>query len=132
MWIERDAQAMLARLGRQFKVVLVTGLRQSGKTSLLTRLYPRARFVTLDDPAEAAQAQVNPEQFLDRLASPAIIDEVQYAPSLFRYLKLAVDRSDRKGQYLLTGSQSFPLMQGVSESLAGKGRNSGSSNPVSG
>lgn len=120
MWIERDAQAMLARLGRQFKVVLVTGLRQSGKTSLLTRLYPRARFVTLDDPAEAAQAQVNPEQFLDRLASPAIIDEVQYAPSLFRYLKLAVDRSDRKGQYLLTGSQSFPLMQGVSESLAGR------------
>lgn len=120
MWIKRDAQKALTRLVRQFKVVLVTGLRQSGKTSLLTRLYPSARFVTLDDPAEAAQAQVNPEQFLARLGTPAIIDEVQYAPLLFRYMKLAVDRSDRKGQYLLTGSQSFPLMQGVSESLAGR------------
>ena len=120
MWIERDAQRKLARFARQFKVVLVTGLRQSGKTSLLTRLYPNARFVTLDDPAEAAQAQLNPEQFLGRLGCPAIIDEVQYAPSLFRYLKLAVDRSERKGRYLLTGSQTFALMQGVSESLAGR------------
>jgi hypothetical protein len=120
MWIERDAQGTLSRLARQFKVVLVTGLRQSGKTSLITRLYPNARFVTLDDPAEAAQAQVNPEQFLARLGTPAIIDEVQYAPLLFRFMKMAVDRSGRKGQYLLAGSQSFSLMQEVSESLAGR------------
>jgi predicted AAA+ superfamily ATPase len=120
MWIERDAERTLARLARQFKVVLVTGLRQSGKTSLLTRQYPNARFVTLDDPAEAAQAQLNPGQFLVRLGAPAIIDEVQYAPSLFRHMKLTADRSERKGQYFLTGSQSFPLMQGVSESLAGR------------
>ncbi len=120
MWIERDSQQTLARLARQFKIVLVTGLRQSGKTSLLTHLYPSVRLVTLDGPAEAAQAQLNPEQFLDRLGTPAIIDEVQYAPSLFRYLKLAVDRSERKGRYLLSGSQTFALMQGVSESLAGR------------
>ncbi len=88
MWIERDAQETLTRLAHQFKVVFVTGVRQSGKTSLLQHSYPRARFVTLDDPAEAAQAQVNPEQFLDHLGAPAIIDEVQYAPSLFRHLKL--------------------------------------------
>jgi predicted AAA+ superfamily ATPase len=120
MWIERRHQEALARLARQFKAVLVTGPRQSGKTSLLTRLFPRVRYVSLDDPLLAANALANPESFLTQLGTPVIVDEVQYAPVLFRYLKRAVDRSNRKAQYLLTGSQSFPLMQGVSESLAGR------------
>jgi predicted AAA+ superfamily ATPase len=120
MWIERWHEAMLARLARQFRVVLVTGPRQSGKTSLLTHVFPDAHYLSLDDPAEAARAADSPESFLQGLETPVIIDEIQYAPSLLRYLKLAVDRSSRKGRYLLTGSQSFPLMQGVSESLAGR------------
>ena len=120
MWIERWHEGILACLARQFKVVLVTGPRQSGKTSLLTHVFPDARYISLDDPGNAARASESPESFLQGLHTPVIIDEVHYAPSLLRHLKLAVDRSSRNGRYLLTGSQSFPLMQGVSESLAGR------------
>jgi predicted AAA+ superfamily ATPase len=78
-------------------------------------------FVSLDLPTEAEQAEREPQSFLQRHQPPVIIDEVQYAPGLFRYLKVAVDASrDRNGQFLLTGSQKFTLMKSVSESLAGR------------
>jgi len=121
MWITRQAETLLGRMARQFPAVLVTGARQTGKTSLLRHLYPRASYLSLDLPAHAEAARTAPEQLLDRYPEPAIIDEIQYAPSLLRHLKVRIDRERRKaGRYLLTGSQIFPLMQGVSESLAGR------------
>jgi predicted AAA+ superfamily ATPase len=102
-------------------VVVLTGGRQTGKTSLFRRLFPTHAFVSLDLPTEAAQAEHDPEAFLARYPPPVVIDEVQYAPGLFRHLKAVVDRHrNRHGQFLLTGSQKFTLMTGVAESLAGR------------
>ncbi len=121
MWIRRSYDQSLQRLARQRPVILLTGARQTGKTSLLKHLFPDHAYVSLDLPSEAEEAERNPSSFLERHGTPLIIDEVQYAPSLFRYLKLAVDaRRQLKGQYLLTGSQKFTLMKGISESLAGR------------
>src|SRR5579864_3903580 len=84
-------------------------------------MFPNHGFVSLDLPSEAEQAEKEPHNFLRRHPSPMIIDEVQYAPGLFRHLKVAVDASrTRNGQFLLTGSQKFTLMKSISESLAGR------------
>ncbi len=121
MWISRDIEPRLLRAARTRPAVVLTGARQTGKTSTLRRLFPAHGFVSLDLPSEAAQAEQDPAAFLHRHPAPAIIDEVQYAPGLFRHIKAAVDaRRQRNGQYLLTGSQKFTLMKGVSESLAGR------------
>jgi hypothetical protein len=102
-------------------VVVLTGARQTGKTSTFRRLFPNYEFVSLDLPTEAEQAEKEPQSFLRRHPAPVIVDEVQYAPGLFRYLKVAVDANRRRnGQFLLTGSQKFTLMKSVSESLAGR------------
>ena len=102
-------------------VVVLTGARQTGKTSLMRRLFPDHGFVTLDLPSEAEQAERDPGSFLARHPPPLIVDEVQYAPGLFRHLKAAVDRDRRRcGAFLLTGSQPLGLMQSVSDSLAGR------------
>jgi predicted AAA+ superfamily ATPase len=102
-------------------VVVLTGARQTGKTSTLLRLFPNHGFVSLDLPTEAEQAEKEPDNFLRRHKSPTIIDEVQYAPGLFRHLKVAVDaRRASNGQFLLSGSQKFTLMKSASESLAGR------------
>jgi uncharacterized protein len=120
VWIKRDSEGLIRDFGKQFPVVFVTGARQVGKTSILTRLFPNISYVTLDDPARAAEAINAPQDFLSSLKYPAIIDEAQYAPVLFRHIKLIVDREKKKGQFFITGSQSFPLMQNLSESLAGR------------
>ena len=121
MWIPRYVEEHLRRLVRTRPVLVLTGARQTGKTSTLLRLFPHYSFVSLDLPTEAEQAEKEPEVFLSRHPAPAIIDEVQYAPGLFRHLKAAVEgKRDRYGQYLLTGSQKLTLMKGVSESLAGR------------
>src|SRR5437879_1389604 len=121
MWITRDLEPRLQRSARTRPVVVLTGARQTGKTSTFRRLFPEYQFVSLDLPTEAEQAEKEPESFLREYPGPVIIDEVQYAPGLFRYLKVAVDASrNRHGQFLLTGSQKFTLMKSVSESLAGR------------
>lgn len=120
MWIARKYQETLKDLFGQFPVVVLTGGRQVGKTSLVRKVFPRASYVSLDIPSRAAQAEQDPEAFLSEHPEPLIIDEVQYAPSLFRNLKVRVDSKKRPGRFLLTGSQHFLLMQGVSESLAGR------------
>ena len=121
MWIPRDVEPRLQRSARTRPVLVLTGARQTGKTSTFRRLFPQHEFVSLDLPTEAEQAEKEPESFLRQHPAPVIIDEVQYAPGLFRYLKIAVDagRSDH-GRFLLTGSQKFTLMKSVSESLAGR------------
>ncbi len=121
MWIPRDLEPRLARSAASRPVVVLTGARQTGKTSTFRKLFPQYGFVSLDLPTEAEQAEKEPRTFLQRYPAPLIVDEVQYAPALFRYLKVAVDENRTKpGQYLLTGSQKFTLMKNVTESLAGR------------
>ena len=121
MWIKREIESRLQQSARTRPVVVLTGARQTGKTSTLLRLFPNHGFVSLDLPTEAEQAEKEPHNFLRRHALPVIVDEVQYAPGLFRHLKAAVDANRaRNGQFLLTGSQKFTLMKSSSESLAGR------------
>ena len=121
MWIPREVEPRLLRSARTRPVVVLTGARQTGKTSTFRRLFPNYEFVSLDLPTQAEQAEKEPDSFLRRHPPPVIIDEVQYAPGLFRYLKGAIDANRTShGQFLLTGSQKFTLMKSVSESLAGR------------
>jgi predicted AAA+ superfamily ATPase len=121
MWISRHVEARLKRSAKTRPVIVLTGARQTGKTSTFRRLFPKYGFVSLDLPTEAEQAEKEPDRFFQRHPPPVIIDEVQYAPQLFRHLKAAVDaHRARNGQFLLTGSQKFTLMKNVSESLAGR------------
>lgn len=121
MWIPRSIEPRLRRSARTRPVIVLTGARQTGKTSTFRRLFPDHAFVSLDLPTEAEQAEKEANSFLLRHPPPVIVDEVQYAPGLFRYLKVAVDADrGRHGQFLLTGSQKFTLMKSVSESLAGR------------
>lgn len=100
---------------------MVTGARQTGKSSLLRRLAPNAQYVSFDNALLADEAEHNPEAFLKRLANPVIIDEIQYVSSIFRELKRVID-SDREspGRFFLAGSQQFSLLKGFTESLAGR------------
>ena len=121
MWIERDYSAKIKDAVKSRPVVLLTGIRQAGKSSLLKKLLNDAEYITLDRILLAEEAEENPSIFLNRFASQVIIDEIQYAPSLFRDLKIKVDENrDAKGRWILTGSQQFILMQHASESLAGR------------
>jgi len=121
MWIARELESRLRHAVQTRPVVVLTGARQTGKTSTLLRLFPDFEFVSLDLPTEAEQAEKEPSLFLKRHPAPVIIDEVQYAPGLFRHLKATVDANrGRNGQFLLTGSQKFSLMKNVSDSLAGR------------
>lgn len=103
-----------------FKTILVTGARQVGKTTMLKNIKSDISYITLDDIILNQSATEDPELFLKSNKPPIIIDEIQYAPSLLRYIKIAVDGSDKKAQFYLTGSQQFNLMKDVSESLAGR------------
>jgi predicted AAA+ superfamily ATPase len=122
MWVERQAADLVRDAAATRPAVLLTGARQTGKSSLLHHLYPNANQISLDRPLLAAEARENPSRFLDRQAeSVVVLDEIQYAPELFRELKIRIDADrDRCGHWILTGSQRFPLMEGISESLAGR------------
>ena len=121
MWIERLIEPVVVNRARTRPVVVLTGARQTGKTSLVRRLFPEHSYVRLDLPSEAEQAEKDPTAFLSRHPAPLIVDEVQYAPGLLRHLKREVDaRRDDNGRFILTGSQPFELMTGVAESLAGR------------
>lgn len=121
MWIERSIAPLLLEEAGRRPALLLTGMRQAGKTSLLERCFPRHGYVSLDLPAVAEQAESSGAQFLADHPPPVIVDEVQYAPKLMRHLKRAIDgRRGGKGLFILTGSQKLALMAGVSESLAGR------------
>lgn len=121
MYFKRILSDILIQASGAFPVVVVTGARQVGKTTLLRHIFPTYRFVSLDLPSLADMAENSPELFLQKYPPPVLIDEVQYAPKLFRYLKTVVDKDRHNmGQFIMTGSQKFTLMQGVSESLAGR------------
>lgn len=121
MWIERDLEDKVRSLLKQKPVVLLTGARQVGKTELLKNRFSGFSYSNLDLPSDAETADKDGALYLKRNKPPLIVDEAQYAPGLFRQLKIAVD-ADRNamGRYLLTGSQKFELMKEASESLAGR------------
>lgn len=121
MWIERKYTDKLLDAVKTKPAVLLTGVRQVGKSSLLKKRFPNADYVTLDRVALAEEAESNPEKFLSRFNQQVIIDEIQYAPSLFRELKIIIDENrDLNGKWIMTGSQQFALMHNVRESLAGR------------
>jgi len=106
---------------KSFPAIVVTGPRQSGKTTLLKMLFAKThRFVTLEDPDIRMRAKEDPLHFLDQYQPPVIIDEIQYVPELLSYIKTRIDQNRKPGQWLFTGSQHFALMQGISQSLAGR------------
>lgn len=121
MYIKREAEAILKKMITMFKVVLITGPRQVGKTTLLKHvLGEEYAYVTLDDINELEIAKTDPKLFFLNNPGKIVIDEVQNAPEMFSEIKLIVDASEEKGVIILTGSQTFTLMKNVSETLAGR------------
>ena len=116
----RHAEEKLKRFAEDFKVVLVTGARQTGKTTLLRHAYPDLRIVVFDPVQDLYGARRDPDLFLDSFPAPVILDEIQFAPELLAALKRRVDRFDVPGQYFLTGSQNLSVLRSVAESLVGR------------
>ena len=121
-YIHRNLEKIVNQVTKEYPVVLVTGPRQVGKTTMLQKLMEGTdrNYVSLDDLTERSMAKTDPELFLQLHKPPVLIDEVQYAPELFTYIKMHVDKNHNPGDFWLTGSQVFKLMRGVQESLAGR------------
>jgi predicted AAA+ superfamily ATPase len=121
MYVHRTLETGWKEAAADYPVLLLTGARQVGKTTLLRHLCEQGRtYVTLDDPNQRALATEDPGLFLQRFKPPVLIDEIQYAPELLPLIKMDVDEGAAPGAYWLTGSQQFHMMRGVSESLAGR------------
>ncbi|MBQ8081697.1 MAG: ATP-binding protein [Clostridia bacterium] len=119
-YIQRHVEAFAAVTFQTFKCLLVTGARQTGKSTLLAHLFPNLSTVTLDDEFIREQAQNNPSSFVQMNPPPVFYDEVQYAPSLFPQIKIRSDLAQSNGLFCLSGSQPLHLMKNVSESLSGR------------
>jgi predicted AAA+ superfamily ATPase len=120
-FLPRILETVLNQARRSFPAVVLTGPRRVGKTSLLRQVLPVADYRLLEDPDLLARVRADPRGFLDELKPPVILDEIQNAPELPAYVRTRIDAAPRKaGQWFLTGSQESSLMQGVSESLAGR------------
>jgi len=118
--ITRTAHDTLLRLARGFPVLAITGPRQSGKTTLARAVFPDKPYLSLEDPDIRRLAESDPRGLLSRFPDGAILDEVQRAPLLFSYLQTRTDQAQRPGSFVLTGSQQFGLLSGISQSLAGR------------
>lgn len=124
MYIKRNMEHVFLSLNQQYPAILITGPRQVGKTTMLQELMKiegRSRhYVSLDDLNERSLAKSDPAMFFQLHKPPVFIDEVQYAPELFTYIKMSIDQNHKAGDFWMTGSQLFKLMSGVQESLAGR------------
>jgi len=119
-YINRNVETTIKKAAKMFSTVLITGARQVGKTTLLKHMTGDILYLTLDDPILLQSAIEEAGSFFKTTPPPVIIDEIQYAPNLFSYIKMIADESGKKGQFFLTGSQQFKMMKNVSESLAGR------------
>jgi predicted AAA+ superfamily ATPase len=120
-YISRALEKPIGRAVKSFPAMVLTGPRRAGKTWLLQHLFPAASYFLLEDPDLVARFRSDPQGFLDDVRTPAILDEVQHVPEILAFVRSRIDRQPRRaGQWLLTGSQEAPLMQGVSESMAGR------------
>lgn len=119
-YIRRSMEPYIQKAEKNFKSVLVTGARQTGKSTLLKAMFPDRSYVTFDDPFLEEQARKSPDMFLALHQPPVIFDKVQRVPGLFRYMKMKCDESQDKGLFALSGSQPFQLMKTVSESMSGR------------
>ncbi len=119
--IQRTLAHSIKEASNSFKVLMLTGPRQVGKTTLLQSMQQEVRsYITLDDLGIRLAAQQDPAGFINRLRLPVLIDEIQYVPDLFSYIKMVVDREKKPGLFWLTGSQQFEMMKNITESLAGR------------
>lgn len=120
-YLRRHIESQIKRAAKQFPVVALTGPRQSGKSTLLQFLFTDYKYFTFDDPILRRQAKDDPGLFMENVPAFSVLDEIQYVPELLPYIKMRVDRDRReKGLFLVTGSQIFHLMAGITESLAGR------------
>ena len=118
--IPRDAEQIIRTLLKGFPIITLTGPRQSGKTTLAKSIFSGRPYATLEDPDTRQVAQDDPRSFLERFPGGAVLDEVQRCPHLFSYLQEIVDSDHRMGLFILTGSQQFRLMSGITQSLTGR------------
>ena len=118
--VHRSMAAVLATILKQYPIVSITGPRQSGKTTLCHLLGPEYRYVNMEIQENREFARKDPGQFLEKYQNGVILDEVQAAPELFPYLQYLTDKRQRKGEYILSGSQNFLLLEKISQSLAGR------------
>jgi predicted AAA+ superfamily ATPase len=120
-YIVRRLENVIQEASRHFPAVVVTGPRRAGKTTLLRQLFSKAQYILLEDPDIQGRIRRDPRTFLEELRPPVVFDEIQNAPELLSYVRTLVDASPRRmGQWLFTGSQEAPLMQGITESMAGR------------
>ncbi len=118
--IERELSKKLIELSKKFPAVVVSGPRQSGKTTLVKDVFPHKPYILLEDPDHRAYAQEDPRGFLAQFPNGAVLDEVQRVPLLFSYLQGILDENDIPGLFILTGSQNYLMMEKVTQSLAGR------------
>lgn len=120
MYIPRHMEATLLKMEKMFPALFIAGPRQVGKTTLLREIKPNVNYVTMDDPLVLQSALEQTRTFFRIHTPPVMIDEIQYAPGLFPYVKMLADERREKGMFYMTGSQQFKMMKNVSESLAGR------------
>ena len=118
--IQRQLYTKASQLLEKFPIIAITGPRQSGKTTFSKQLRPEYSYVNLEDITNREFAKNDPKGFLNTYKNGAIIDEIQYVPELFSYLQVFTDERNQVGEYIITGSQNFLLMQQISQSLAGR------------
>ena len=119
--INRELEKKLKKSIQSYPVIALTGPRQSGKTTLVRNLFgDKYRYVNLENLDTRTYAQNDPRGFLEEYKDGVIIDEAQHAPDLFSYIQVIVDEEKKAGQFILTGSQNFLLLEKISQSLAGR------------
>jgi len=120
-YITREIEAAILKAAKSFPALVITGARQTGKSTLIKKLFPQANYISFDALNIKNYAQTDPKSFLEEYGKKALIlDEIQEAPEILSFIKLAIDQDRKPGRFIITGSQQFSLMEGVQESLAGR------------